>query len=176
MSNPPDFDQVWREFDEIATHLGFSLDNPKDGIKLAFWIFASMRHLIRQPRVPAAKKARGRKATEAEKDAIVLAIVEVAKRQGDSRPVSDIIRELATHNGWRADDAAIKTLRGRYYNVRRVGSRAHRNMVAALQPLLPELERRAKQLDELERAGLSPAEIEVVMDRLDVARNARARP
>src|SRR5262245_40211972 len=86
---PPDFEQVWREFNAAFAAFGLSPDKPADAMKLAFWLFVYLRH---PPREPAARNG-GRQATEGERDAIVLAVVEVAKAQGDRRSVADIIRD-----------------------------------------------------------------------------------
>jgi hypothetical protein len=159
---PPNFDQVWREFERVAGGLGYSLDRSADALKLAFWLFVYLRETRQRGNGRA-----GRKATEAIKDAIILALVELAKqRDGDERAVKQIIRGIASANGWPTTDEEIETRRRRYYDAKRRGSPINRRMVEALQPLLPHLKRRAEQLEELERAGLSPAEIEVVMDRI----------
>lgn len=170
----PDFDQVWQEFEAAFAALGLSPKKPVDAMKMAFWLFAYLREM-RKRGLGAVPKPRGRQPSEVARDAVILAVVEVAKSKGDRRGAGAIIHDLATANRWPTDKAAIETRRRRYQALKKRHSPERRRLVEALQPLLPMLERRLQQLQELEKAGFTPDEIEVVMDRIDAAREATAR-
>jgi hypothetical protein len=169
---PPDFDDLWREFEGVFGLFGLSPDRPADGYKLAFWLYVYLRHTRLKAPTP---KQRGRKATEAERDAIILAVVEIAKRQGDKRGVGAIIRAFAKANGWRADEVAIKSKRRRYQDAKKRGSPINRRMGEALQSLQPWLECRVQQPERLQKSGLTPHEIEEVMDRIERAKGVPRR-
>jgi hypothetical protein len=167
---PPDFDQVWREFNAAFAAFGLSPDKPADAMKLAFWLFVYLRQTQQEPAAP---RNSGRQATEGERDAVILAVVEVAKAQGDRRSVAKIIGAFSELNGWPTDANAIRTRRRRYFDAKKAGTPIRRRLVEALQPLLPLLKESARKLEEQERAGLTPSEIEIVTANME--RKGRSR-
>ena len=117
------------EFLEFVEHCGLSPDKPEDGWKLAHLLYLLCMNRF-QPKKKPGVKATTRGIAD---DVIMMFGIWAARRDGDTRGAIHIIREIAKHNGWRTDEAAIKTKQRRYGYLKDDTSRERQRVVRVLQ-------------------------------------------
>lgn len=136
-------DRKLRRFQRLVEHYGLSFDNPNDGWKLAVMLAEEhVRGL--QVKRPTGVQANNKSIAN---DVTLLFGVETVKAKTPREPILKIVKALAKHNGWPADDASLRTLRRRYFELKKPTSPERKRAVAAVREILPDLLLRQSALE-----------------------------
>jgi hypothetical protein len=139
----------WQKLKLLFKQYGLSMDKTDDAMKLVAQL--AMEHITGfQIETPPSRKANSHSVMD---DALLMGVLHIEKQRAPKSSEMEIIRALATENGWlngldaAAAERRLKTKWRRYQNLKKKASPEYDRVVKFCRGFLPEFEARIQELE-----------------------------